>query len=73
MESDAGAAAGAEAKDHVRAPAPGSQARRAGLRLVVAHTLAKENASTRVLTRCGVRAVHGHSGAIARGAESAIS
>jgi len=48
----------AEAKDHGRAPAPGSQpgaarARRAGLRLVVARTLATENASTRVLTRCG--------------------
>ena len=38
MESDAGAAAGA---------------RRAGLRVVVARTLATENASTRVLTRCG--------------------
>jgi len=27
--------------------------RRAGLRVVVAHTLAEENASTKVLTRCG--------------------
>jgi RimJ/RimL family protein N-acetyltransferase len=29
------------------------RARRAGLRVVVAHTLAEENASTKVLTRCG--------------------
>jgi RimJ/RimL family protein N-acetyltransferase len=29
------------------------RARRANLRVVVAHTLAEENASTRVLTRCG--------------------
>jgi RimJ/RimL family protein N-acetyltransferase len=29
------------------------RARRAGLRVVVAHTLAEENASTNVLTRCG--------------------
>jgi RimJ/RimL family protein N-acetyltransferase len=29
------------------------RARRAGLRVVLAHTLAEENASTKVLTRCG--------------------
>jgi RimJ/RimL family protein N-acetyltransferase len=29
------------------------RARRAGLQAVVAHTLAEENASTTVLTRCG--------------------
>ena len=32
---------------------PVGRARRAGLRVVVAHTFAEENASTRVLIRCG--------------------